>query len=150
MEKEWEAQDKMQEETAVKESGEQEGFSYTYSAKEQEELKRIRQKYQPREENKMDALRKLDAGVTRKATSVSIALGVVGALGLGMGMSLTMTDLNVIFAMTHRSAMILGIIVGMVGIVLVCMAYPVYNKILKKEREKIAPQILRLTEELMK
>lgn len=151
MEKKMETQDKMQSEIiTVKESKEQEGFSYTYSAKEQEELKRIRQKYQPQEENKMEALRRLDAGVTRKATSVSIALGVVGALMLGTGMSLAMTDLNVVFAMTQMTAMILGIVVGIVGIILICMAYPAYNKILKKEREKIAPQILRLTEELMK
>lgn len=127
-----------------------EGFSYTYSAKEQEELKRIRQKYQPQKENKMDALRKLDAGVTKKATSVSILLGVVGAFILGMGMSLAMTEIGEILGMTQRAGMTAGILIGTVGIVLISMAYPVYNRMLKKEREKIAPEILRLTEELMK
>jgi hypothetical protein len=46
--------------------------------------------------------------------------------------------------------MLLGVIIGVVGIVLVCVAYPLYNRVLKKEREKIAPEILRLTDELMK
>ena len=46
--------------------------------------------------------------------------------------------------------MIIGICVGIIGIVLVSLAYPVYNRTLKKEREKIAPEILRLTDELMK
>jgi hypothetical protein len=45
---------------------------------------------------------------------------------------------------------VIGIIIGIIGIVMVCLAYPVYNRILKKEREKIAPEVLRLTDELMK
>ena len=47
-------------------------------------------------------------------------------------------------------AMLLGIIIGIIGIVLVCVAYPIYNRIVKKEREKIAPEIIRLTDELIK
>ena len=43
-----------------------------------------------------------------------------------------------------------GIVIGLAGIVVVAMAYPIYQKILKKEREKIAPEIIRLTDELMK
>ena len=46
--------------------------------------------------------------------------------------------------------MLAGIAVGIIGIVLVCLAYPIYNRIVKKEREKIAPEIIRLTDELMK
>ena len=47
-------------------------------------------------------------------------------------------------------AMVLGIAVGVAGMVLVALAYPAYNRVLKKEREKIAPQILNLTDELLK
>lgn len=141
-----EEQNRMQKKQEIKT---EEGFSYTYSAKEQEELKRIRQKYQPKEESKMDVLRKMDACVTKKATRVSIILGTLGALILGMGMSLTMTQIGDIFGMSQKMQMITGIAVGIVGIVLVCMAFPVFNLILKKEREKAAPQILKLTEELM-
>lgn len=119
-------------------------FQYTYSAKEQEELKKIRSKYLPKEENKMELLRRLDAQVTEKATMYSIIVGVIGTLILGTGMSFCMvwTDSVFVFA--------LGIIVGIIGMVSLAMAYPVYNRTIKKERERIAPEILRLTEELMK
>jgi hypothetical protein len=62
-------------------------FKYTYSAKEQDEIKRIRQKYQVREEDGMSKLRKMDAKVSQKATVVSLILGIVGALVMGSGMS---------------------------------------------------------------
>ena len=119
-------------------------FQYTYSSKEQEELKKIRSKYLPKEENKMELLRRLDAQVTEKATMYSIIVGVIGTLILGTGMSFCMvwTDSVFVFA--------LGIIVGIIGMVSLAMAYPVYNRTIKKERERIAPEILRLTEELMK
>ena len=65
-------------------------------------------------------------------------------------MSLAMTDLGEILGSYRGMAMLFGIIIGIVGIVLVSLAYPLYNRIVKKEREKIAPEIIRLTDELMK
>ena len=126
-------------------------FQYTYSAKEQEEIKAIRKKYAAaEEEDKMTQLRRLDGAVTQQAQAVSLVFGVVGALVLGTGMSLAMTDLGQILGAYADWAMVLGILIGIVGIVLVCVAYPIYNRIVRKEREKIAPEILRLTDELMK
>ncbi len=119
-----------------------ESFSFTYSAKEQEELKKIRQKYAPKEENKMEQLRRLDQNVTNKGTVAAIVIGVIGALLLGVGMCCTMVWKSVWF--------VPGIIIGVIGICIVAVAYPIYNYVIKKEREKIAPEILRLTEELMK
>ncbi|HIX14567.1 MAG TPA: hypothetical protein H9740_02395 [Candidatus Hungatella pullicola] len=119
-----------------------EGFTYTYSAKEQEELKKIRQKYMPPEENKMEQIRRLDASVTRKGTIASLAAGIAGALILGTGMCCCMVWGGFLF--------IPGIILGIAGILLTAAAYPIYNRVVKKEREKIAPEIMRLTEELMK
>ncbi len=130
-----------------------ETFKLTYSAKEQDEIKAIRKKYVAPEEteDKMERLRRLDAGVTGKANTVSLVVGIIGALILGFGMSLIMTvELGAFWGMTESVAVTVGIIVGIVGIVLVSLAYPLYNRILKKEREKIAPEILRLTDELMK
>lgn len=117
-------------------------FNYTYSAKQQEEVKNIRKKYAPQEEDKMAQLRRLDNSVTQKATMVSIGAGIVGALLLGIGMCCTMVWQDVLF--------VPGIIVGLIGIGIVCVAYPLFNQTLKKEREKIAPEIIRLTDELMK
>ena len=82
----------------------------------------------------------------QKAQAAALAVGIIGALILGTGMSLCMTELG---AALGNLAMVIGIAVGLVGMVPVALAYPIYNRILKKEREKIAPEILRLTDELM-
>lgn len=123
-----------------------EGFHYTYSAAQQQEIENIRKKYLPREEDKMEQLRRLHNSATQKAQAWSIAIGVIGTLILGAGMSLFMSDLAALFG---GYAMLIGIPVGLVGLVFVALAYPVYNRTLRKERERIAPQILQLTEELM-
>lgn len=121
-------------------------FEYTYSPQRQQEVEEIRKAYLPKQEDKMDQLRKLHALPTQKAQAASIALGVIGALILGTGMSLCMTDLG---AALGSLAMAVGIPVGIAGIVLVALAYPVFKRRLKKERERIAPEVLRLTEELL-
>ena len=127
-----------------------EGFEFTYSAKEQEEIKRIRKKYTApaEEEDKMAQLRRLDASVYSKATTAALVIGVIGALVMGLGMSIVMTDIGA--ALGTILAMIVGVGIGVIGIVLICLAYPMYTRTLKKEREKIAPEILRLSDELMK
>ena len=125
-------------------------FSYTYSAKQQEEIQNIRRKYVTKEEDKMEKLRRLDAAVYKKATIVSLILGVIGALIMGTGMSLVMTNFGDVIGLSDTMGMILGTIIGIVGMIPVCLAYPLYNSIVKKEREKIAPEILKLTDELMK
>jgi hypothetical protein len=129
-----------------------EAFNYTYSAKEQEEIKAIRKKYVTPEkvEDKMAQLRRIDAAVTQKATVISLAFGIIGALILGMGMSLAMTDIGKTIGLFGINALLAGSLIGIVGMVLVAVAYPLYNRILKKERERIAPEIIRLTNELMK
>lgn len=126
-------------------------FEYTYCAKEREEIKAIRQKYAAQEqpEDKLAAIRRLDAKVTEKATAVSLVLGILGALIMGSGMSLVMTDISELLGLNATLAMLVGIAVGVAGMVMAGVAYPVYNRIVKKQREKIAPQILRLTDELL-
>ena len=95
----------------------------------------------------MDQLRKLHAIPTHKAQTVSLVVGIIGTLILGTGMSLCMTDLS---GFLGGTAMFIGIPVGIAGMVLVALAYPLYNRILKAERQKIAPEILRLSDELLK
>ena len=121
-------------------------FEYTYSAQRQQEVEEIRKAYLPKEEDKMEQLRKLHEMPTKKAQAAAIALGFIGALILGTGMSLCMTDLG---AVLGNLSMVVGILVGIIGIVPVALAYPVFKRTLKKEREKIAPEILRLTDELL-
>ena len=74
-------------------------------------------------------------------------MGVIGTLIMGTGMSLAMTEIG---AVLGSLAMVLGIAVGLVGMVLIALAYPLYNRVLKKQRQRIAPQILRLSDELLK
>ena len=118
-------------------------FKYTYSAKEQEEIKKIREKYAPAtgsQEDKMEKLRRLDSSVTQKGTIVSLVIGIISALILGTGMSIVMVF----------DKMLIGIGVGSIGLVGVSLAYPIYGRIIQKERKKVAPEIIRLTDELMK
>ena len=132
------------------ENKEKETFSYTYSAKEQEKIQNIRKKYAAPEEDKMERLRRLDASVTGKATMIALISGIIGVLLLGIGMSLAMSELGAILGFSQSMALLIGIIIGLLGIILVSLAYPLYNHVIKKERTKIAPEILKLTEELMK
>ena len=130
------------------EKKETESFNYTYSAKQQDEIKAIRKKYEAPEENKMEQLRRLDASATQKATVRSMTVGIIGALIMGLGMSISMTDIGAVFG--SFLSMMIGTVIGIVGIVLVCLAYPTYHRTLKVERERIAPEVLRLSDELMK
>ena len=117
-------------------------FEYTYSAAQQQEIESIRSKYLPREEDKMERLRKLHHSTTQKAQAWAITPCVIGT-----GMSLCLTDLA---ANLGNMSMVLGILTGVAGLGMVALAYPLYNTVLKKERQRIAPEILRLTDELLK
>lgn len=123
-----------------------ESFRMTYSAQRQEEIQAIRNKYTRPEEDKLERLRRLDAGVTKKASTVAISVGTAGALHLGVGMSLCMTELGDVLGVW---AMPVGVVVGLCGIALVSLSYPLYLRTARKAREKVAPEILRLTDELM-
>ena len=119
-----------------------ESFEFTYSAKQQEEVERIRSKYIPKEESKMDKLIKLDKQAEVPGQIASIATGVIGALLLGVGMSCTMVW------NTSMVVFIAGIVIGLVGMAVIGAAYPIYKKVTEKERAKIADQIIALTNEL--
>ena len=116
-------------------------FEYIYSAEQQVEIEKIRNKYMPKQEDKLVQLRKLDASVTKKGTIISIMLGVVGILAFGGAMSMILVVGN--------SLLLPGVLLGVLGVVFMVMAYPVFTKVTEKERERIAPEILALTEELL-
>lgn len=120
--------------------GDETTFNYTYSAKRQEEIDAIRSRYLPRDEDAMERLRRLDRGTTRRGTIVSLVLGVAGCLLLGVGMCCTMVWAGMWF--------VPGVIVGVIGIAAVAAAYPVYLRLVARDRAKAAPEILRLADEL--
>lgn len=116
-------------------------FEYTYSAPEKSEVARIREKYLPKEETKLDRLRALDASVTKRGNAISILHGIIFALVLGLGMSSCM--------MWAGKWFVPGIAIGCIGLMGVAATYPIYHHVVKQEREKIAPEILRLSEEMI-
>lgn len=124
-------------------------FKMTYSASRQTEIENIRRKYLPKddEEDKMTQIRRLDSRAEQRAVMLSIVTGILGTLILGCGMSLILSDFGKALG---SAALPIGFAVGALGLVLAAIAYPVYQRTLKKEREKIAPTIIRLTDELMK
>ena len=125
------------------------GFSYTYSAREQSELKKIREKYTPSTEveDKMARLRRLDASVTNTAQAVALAFGVIGTLILGFGMSLVMTDIGQTLGI--QNTMVTGIVIGVIGLLMAIINYPVFKRILASRRKKYAKEIIALSDKIM-
>lgn len=117
-------------------------FQYSYSSKQQDEVEAIKRKYMPKQEDKLEQLRKLDKSAETPGTVVGLILGIIGTLVMGTGMSCVMVWADTLF--------IVGIVVGLLGIVMIASAYPAYRIVTKKQREKIAPMILALSEELLK
>ena len=116
-------------------------YTYTYSAKQHEEVDSIRKKYLPKEEDKMEQLRKLDQKSTERGKVTAIIMGIISSLVLGIGMCCSMiwTDFFVV-----------GILIGIVGLAGLAFVYPLYINIIAKDRKKLAPQIIALSDELMK
>ena len=115
-----------------------ETFTYTYSAQQQEELRRLRDRYLPPAETPLDQLLRLERGVTRKGTLVSVAAGTAGALLLGLGMCCTMV---------WSGLFVPGVAVGLAGIAAMAAALPLYNRVTRRERQKLAPLVRELTRE---
>ena len=118
-------------------------FIYRYSAKENMEVQEIRKKYLPREESKFEELKRLDYTVQNSGMMESLCAGIGGALVFGLGMCLAMQVIGSGLVM-----MVVGILIGIIGIVGMLIAYPVYRKVFAATKEKYAPRILQLAEEL--
>ena len=117
-----------------------EQFEFTYSAEQQAEIEKIRNKYITKEDDKLTQLRNLDESVTKKGTIIGITLGIAGCLLLGSGLSLVLV--------IGSKMVVASVLLGVPGIAAMVGAYPLYKKVTDSERERIAPQILALTEVL--
>ena len=163
-------------------------FSYTYSAKKNQEVWNIRKIYLPQDERKsvqyhapikllreviemshndqeflvrkirtqytgkqhteLDVLKALDAKVKRPANVFAYTFGSIGAIIMGAGMSLIMTDIGSMIGMNET--MVPGIVVGVVGMVMALATYPVHKRILNARRKKYAPEIMKLSDKIMR
>lgn len=118
-------------------------FRYCYSAKENKEVQEIRKKYLPREESKLEELRRLDNTVQQSGMAQALCVGIGGALVFGLGLCFAMRVLG-----SGAAFIVLGVLLGMIGAGGMLAAYPVYCKVFGKTKEKLAPRILELSAEL--
>ena len=109
---------------------------------------KIRTQYTEKQHTELDALKALDAKVKRPANVFGYTYGAAGSIVMGAGMSLVMTDIGAIIGLA--SAMVPGIAIGIVGMGMALTTYPIYKKILSGRKKKYAPEILKLSEKVMK
>ena len=132
----------------MNQNNDQQEFIYTYSAKDQCEIDRIRQKYtvSPKDA-KLQRLHNLDTSVQSRASAASIAVGTIGALIMGVGMSMVMTEFGQFLGLGAYTSPV-GIAIGVVGLAIAICAYPLYRAVSERRRKKITPEILSLLDEL--
>ena len=103
----------------------------------QEEINKIQQKYIPqKQEDKMELLRRLDKSVKQPGRTTSLTVGIISSLFLGVAMALIME---------LQSLMILGVLLGMIGLIGMIAAYPIYKSMTNEQHKKLAPQIIKLS-----
>ena len=117
-------------------------FTYNYSAVRNKEVESIRRKYLPEEESKLETLKRLDYKVQSAGMLESLCIGIIGALVFGIGMCF--------FLEVFAGEAWLTAILMICGTLLMIPAYPIYRRIARKTKAELTPEILRLSEEIMK
>lgn len=115
-------------------------FRYNYSAEQNKEVQAIRNRYLPKEESKFDELKRLDRCVQSAGMIQALSIGIVGCLVFGLGMCLAMQVIG--------SSSAFGVFLGMIGVIVMIFAYPVYRIFFGKAKEKHKFRILELAAEL--
>lgn len=114
-------------------------FNYKYSATENREVQEIRNKYLPKEETKLEELKRLDNKVQKSGILEGLTIGIIGCLVFGVGLCFAMEVIG--------NSIPLGVVIGIIGAAIMIVAYPVYRHVYNKTRQKLVPRILELTEE---
>ena len=110
-------------------------------------VQKIRTQYTEKQHTELDALKELEAKVKRPANVFAYTYGSVSAVVMGAGMSLVMTEIGAIIGLA--SAMVPGIVIGVVGMGMALSTYPIYKKMLNARKKKYAPRIMELSEKLL-
>lgn len=116
-------------------------------------VQKIRTQYTEKEHSQLDSLKELDAKVKRPANVFAYVFGTIGALVLGTGMCFAMNviEAGTYFGITIGSNMMApGIVIGLIGILMVCINYPIYKSILSSRRKKYANEVIELSNKIMK
>lgn len=109
-------------------------------------VEKIRNQYTEKQYTKIDALRDLDKKIKRPANVFAYVFGSVSAIVMGCGMSLIMTDIGSTIKLTNVYPV--GIAVGVIGLALAVLNYPIYKRILNSRKNKYGKDILKLTDEI--
>ena len=115
-------------------------YKYTYSAPVNKEVEQIRKKYMPQEEDKLSELKRLDTKVQFAGTAESLAVGVVGCLIFGIGMSMGLGAIG--------GTRLFAVVLGIIGIIVMLPAYPVYLRVSRRTKAEYTPRILQLADEI--
>lgn len=110
-------------------------------------VQKIRTQYTEKEHTQLDELKALDAKVKRPANVFAYVFGSISAIIMGGGMSLVMTDIGNTLGM--KSTMVPGIVIGVIGMIMVIINYPMYKGILSSRKKKYGEEVLKLSEKLM-
>lgn len=111
-------------------------------------VQKIRTQYTEKEHTRLDALKELDSKVKKPANVFAYIFGAISAIIMGAGMSLVMTDIGAMIGM--ESTMVPGIAIGVVGLVLAIINYPIHKSILGSRKKKYAGEIIKLSDDIMK
>ena len=105
---------------------------------------RIASEYDQKPASKLVTLKKLDRKAKLPAQIFTYTFGIIGALVLGVGMCLCMG----VIGQNLPMAMPLGVVIGVIGIGMVSVNYPVYKKMLEKGKKKYAFEVMELAKEI--
>ena len=108
---------------------------------------KIRTQYMEKESCELDELRKLDSKVKRPANIFAYVFGSISAIIMGTGMSLVMTDIGATLGIAN--ALVPGIVIGVLGLGMALLTYPIYKGILNSRKNKYGAEILALSDKIM-
>lgn len=110
-------------------------------------VQKIRTQYTEKEHTELDELKELDQKVKRPANVFAYIFGSISAIIMGSGMSLVMTDIGTTIGM--ENAMVPGIVIGVAGMLMAIINYPIHKSVLASRRKKYADQIMKLSDKIM-
>lgn len=110
-------------------------------------VQKIRTQYMEKTTTELDALRELDKKVKRPANVFAYIFGSISALIMGAGMSLVMTDIGSVVGLDN--SMVPGIVIGVAGMLMAIVNYPIYTKNLNRRKKKYASKIMEISDKII-
>ena len=110
-------------------------------------VQKIRTQYTEKAHTELDALKALGSKVKRPAHVFAYVFGSLAAIVMGAGMSLVMTDIGATLGIANP--MVPGIVIGLVGMGMAILNYPIFKGILSSRRKQYAKEIIALSDKLL-